>query len=157
MGTSRSIGTDWETFDRGQLDLPVRLLGSILDRTAEAWLVVEPVPPAPEKSGWRKKQPKSERSITVSPYAEDDAPHLLLYGTFPKGPAFTDRGVALPSWATVADSSRDDVTVEVPIDQPLDQVVGLAMAVLDGCSDASLGEQWRAALGDTYTYNNPNY
>ena len=96
----RSIGTDWEPFDRGQLDLPVRLLGSILDRTAEAWLVVEPVPPAPEKSGWRKKQPKSERSITVSPYAEDDAPHLLLYGTFPKGPAFADRGVALPSWAT---------------------------------------------------------
>ena len=153
---SRGIGTPWQPFERGQPALPVELLGSILDRTADAWLTVEPVPPAPEKSGWRKKQPKSAWSITISPYAQDESPHVLLYGTFPKGPAFADRGVALPAWATVADSSRDDVTVEVPIDQPLDQVVGLAMAVLDGCSDAALGGQWRAALGDTYTYNNRN-
>lgn len=156
MGVTGGIGTDWKPYDRSRLDVPLELLQSIMDRTADAWLVLEPVPPAAEKSGWRKKQAKSDCSVTVSPFADEVPAHLLVFGTFPKGPAFTERGVALPPWATLVDSSRDDVNAEVPLGMPLDQVIAFAMALLDGCSDHPLGDQWQAALGDTYVYNNLN-
>jgi hypothetical protein len=145
-----TIATPWSTFERDNLPMPIGLLERIRNRTADAWVVVEPLPDGERRGRFWAKAPKSVYSATISPFADDDDPHFIVYLTFPKGSVFSDRGMTMPSWAAVDDENKDDATLRTPISTPLGDTIGLAMAALDSCSDSPLGDAWRAAIGDTY-------
>ena len=145
-----TIATPWAPFDRADPAVAVGLLERIRGRTAEAWVVVEPRPAETPRRRFGGKAARSAYSATISPFADDEAPHFLLYLTFPKGPSFSDRGVSLPPGAVLDDQSKDDATFRVPIATAAADTLGLAMAALDSCAGAPLGDAWRACLGDTY-------
>src|SRR5689334_3894993 len=96
-----TIATDWMPFERRDSTVAIDLLGRIRERTADAWLVVEPRSNDGDHRRLLRKRRQSSHSVTISPFAEDDQPHFILYLTFPKGPRFGDRGFEVPVWATV--------------------------------------------------------
>ena len=112
-------------------------------------MVVEPQPDETRRGLFRGKA-KSTHSATISPFADDDEPHFLIYLTFPKGAVFSDRSASIPDWAVLDDESKDDAMVRVPISTSLGDTIGLAMAALDGCSESPLGDTWRTAIGHAY-------
>ena len=150
-----TIATPWAAFPRGDATVATDLLAQILTMTAEAWVVVEPVPDE-QRRGMFRKAKGSPYSATISPYADDEEPHAIAYVTFPKGAVFSDRGLALPSWAVLDDEAKDDATLRMPIATPPGDMIALAIAALDSCSDAPLGDAWRACIGDTYV-GKPGY
>jgi hypothetical protein len=146
----RSLATEWLPFARHDLSVPTDLLAGIYDKTADTWVTLAPQA-ADQPRGWlRRGATDSPFSATISPYARDEAPHLLIYLTFPKGARFTERGGVVPAGAELDDEARDDASLRVGIHTPAEQAVRVAMAALDSTSDTSLGEQWRAKIGDTY-------
>jgi hypothetical protein len=144
-----SIGTDWIPFDRSDVAATAALLAGILDRTADAWLVVEPRP-SDEGGSRLRKAARSPYSATISPMADDDEPHIMVYVVFPKGARFVDRGIALPTWVQLDDTGKDDATVRVPHTTDPAEVVRLALTLLEGCAGTTLGQAWQGALGDTF-------
>jgi hypothetical protein len=151
-----TIATPWSTFERHDLSLPIGFLEQIQTRTADAWVVVEPLPDTERRGRFWGKAPRSPYSATISPFADDDAPHVIVYLTFPKGASFSERGMTMPTWAVVDDEAKDDATLRMPISTPLGDMIGLAMAALDSCHGSPLGDAWQACIGDTYV-GKPGY
>ncbi|HUZ35685.1 MAG TPA: hypothetical protein VMV17_05095 [Streptosporangiaceae bacterium] len=143
------IGTPWIAFDSSAPGTPAELLDRIRDKTADTWVTVEPMP-APAGGGrFRHKPADSPYSATMSPYAADEEPHVLLYLVFPKGARFSERVGPLPDVAQLDDDGRDDATLRVPLATPSGEVAALAIGLLRGCSGTDLGSSWRAGIGDT--------
>ena len=143
------IRTPWIAFDSNDPGTPAELLNRIRDRTADTWVTVEPMPAAGGGGRFRRKPADSPYSVTISPYADDEAPHVLLYLVFPKGARFSERTGLLPDVAQLDDDGRDDAMVRVPLATPSDDVAALAISLLRNCSDTDLGSSWRAGIGDT--------
>jgi hypothetical protein len=140
--------TSWLAFDRGDLSAPAELLGRIVERTADHWLTVEPVPVPAEGGRLFRHKPKASYSVTIAPYARDESPHFLLYLTFPKGPKLTERGYAVRPPVEIDDEGRDDATIRVPLTTSMESAVSIAVAALEASSEDPLGSDWRAILGD---------
>ncbi|MDT5027488.1 MAG: hypothetical protein QOE61_3914 [Micromonosporaceae bacterium] len=98
----------------------------------------------------RRRATDSPFSATISPYASDEALHLLVYLRFRKGARFTERGGVVPAGAELDDEAPDDASLRVGITTPAENAVRVAMVALDSTSDTPLGEQWRAAIGDNH-------
>jgi hypothetical protein len=146
----RSLATKWLPFARHDLSVPTELLARIYHKTADTWVTLEPLAAEQPRTWLRRRATDSPFNATISPYANDEAPHLLVYLTFPKGPRFTERGGVVPVGAELEDEAPDDASLRVGITTPAEHAVRIAMAALDSTSDSPLGEQWRARIGDTY-------
>jgi hypothetical protein len=142
--------TEWQAFARDDLSLAAEMLGRIVDKTADHWLVVEPQVIDQQRSLLRRKPASSPYSIVISPYADDDEPHMLIYLTFPKGARFSERGWEAAPLVQLDDEGRDDASLRVPLTMPVAEAIRLAMSALDSTSDTPLGDQWRARIEDTY-------
>jgi len=143
------IRTPWIAFDSSDPGTPAELLDRIRDKTADTWVTVEPMPAAGGGGRFRHKSAGSPYSVTMSPYAADEAPHVLLYLVFPKGARFSERADLLPDVAQLDDDGRDDAMVRVPLATPSADVAALAIGLLRSCSATDLGPSWRAGIGDT--------
>jgi hypothetical protein len=143
------VRTPWIAFDSSDPATPAVLLDRIRDRTADTWVTVEPIATAGGGGRFRNKSASSPYSVTMSPYAADEAPHVLLYFVFPKGARFGERTGPLPDLAELDDDGRDDAMVRVPLEAPSADVAALAIGLLRSCSDTDIGSSWRAAIGDT--------
>lgn len=141
--------TPWIAFDSSDPGTPAELLDRIRDKTADTWVTVEPMPAAGGGGRFRRKQADSPYSVTMSPYAADEAPHVLLYFGFPKGARFSERAGIMPDVAQLDDDGRDDAMVRVPLGTPSNDVAALAIGLLRNCSDTDLGPNWRTGIGDT--------
>jgi hypothetical protein len=142
------IRTPWIAFDSDDPRTPAELLDRIRDYTADTWVTVEPMP-TDGGGRFRRKLADSPYSVTMSPYADDEMPHVLLYLVFPKGARFSDRVGVLPDHAQLDEDSRDDAMVRVSLATPSGDVAALAIGLLRSCSDDDLGPNWRAGIGDT--------
>ena len=148
---SASIATPWETFDRHNHTVPIALLASILDRTADAWVLIEPVVPEPPKHKMFSKSPDAEYQALVTPYADSEPPEIMIYATFPKGGVFSSRGgPALPAWATLSDDDKESAMIDMSITVATADVVALAIAVIAGTSTTPFGDMWRTCIGDNH-------
>ena len=145
----RRLVTEWQAFARHDLSVAAEMLGRIVDKTADHWLVVEPRNIQPHRSLLGKPAP-SRYSIVISPFADDDEPHMLIYLTFPKGTRFSERGWVPTPLVQMDDDGRDDASLRIPISLPVVEAIRIAMSALDSTSNTPLGNDWRASIGDTY-------
>ena len=142
------VQTDWQSFTRPDVTVPTGMVDGIRERTADAWVNLEPEVEHGKRGQVRHKNAGSPYSATVSPYADDDEPHFLLYLKFPKGARFTARCPTLPPGVELDDDSADDAILRAPMSTPAADTMCFVMDALESCSDEPLGNAWRAAVGD---------
>jgi hypothetical protein len=148
---SNSVATPWQPFDAGDHTIPVELLGQIMGRTADAWVMMEPIVAAPPKKRFLGKEPKAPYSVLVVPYATSTPPEITIHASFPDGPVFSARtSFALPAWATLNIDEDEYADIDMSIIVPLPDVIALAIAAVRASSATPLGDAWRTCLGDNH-------